>query len=474
MTRFSARDLLNLVLDKGSFQTWDEPADYSGYDPSYRAELQRARDKAKIDESVMTGRGTVQGRPVAVILNEFSFLAGSIGTVAADRIVAGLTRATAEGLPVLAAAASGGTRMQEGTPAFVRMIDIARAVTTHKAAGLPFLVFLRHPTTGGVFASWGSLGHITIAEPGALVGFLGPKVYEHLNGRPFPPGVQVAENLRLHGLIDALAIPEDVPLLVSQALAILVDPPTPGTRERRSAPAARLRTTWESIELTRTDKRTSVRDVLRYGTDVFLRLHGTQAGERDAAMIVALARIDGEPCVVIGQDRTTQTPDSPLGAAGLREAQRGMRLANELHLPLVSFIDTPGADLSVNAEQGAIAGEIARCLAAMSTLNVPSVSVLLGQGCGGGALALLPATVTLAAENAWLSPLPPEGASAIVHGDIDHASDMANSQHTSAYDLLESGTVSALIAEPVGDTAPAFANAVAAEVGAALRSLAGR
>ena len=94
--------------------------------------------------------------------------------------------------------------MQEGTPAFVQMVRISQAVAAHKAAGLPYLVYLRHPTTGGVMASWGSLGHVTVAEPGALVGFLGPRVYEALYGKPFPEGVQTAENLYAHGIIDAV------------------------------------------------------------------------------------------------------------------------------------------------------------------------------------------------------------------------------------------------------------------------------
>ena len=135
---------------------------------------------------MLTGRGQVRGRPVAVVVNEFRFLAGSIGRAAADRITAAVRRATAEGLPLLASTASGGTRMQEGTPAFVRMVEISRALMDHRAAGLPYLVHLRHPTTGGVYASWGSLGHVTVAEPGALVGFLGPKVYAGLNGAAVP------------------------------------------------------------------------------------------------------------------------------------------------------------------------------------------------------------------------------------------------------------------------------------------------
>jgi acetyl-CoA carboxylase carboxyl transferase subunit beta len=341
----------------------------------------------------------------------------------------------------------------------------------HRAAGLPYLVHLRHPTTGGVFASWGSLGHITVAEPGALIGFLGPKVFELLENRPFPPGIQVSENLANRGIIDAVVLAEELPTVVDRALGLLIDPPSESTRERRTGEVTRRRTAWESIEITRGAERPGVREVLRYGSDATVRLQGTDEGERDTAMIVAFARLDGMPCVVVGQDRTTQTKAAPMGPGALREARRGMRLANELGLPLVSFIDTPGADLSPEAEQGAVAGEIARCISTMATMSVPTVSVLLGQGCGGGALALLPADVVVAAENSWLSPLPPEGASAIVHGDIDHAAELSEQQGVCALDLFDSGTVHHLVPEPDDDTPEAFANAMAAEVGARLRDL---
>ncbi|EFQ83204.1 putative acetyl-CoA carboxylase, carboxyl transferase, beta subunit [Aeromicrobium marinum DSM 15272] len=471
MTHLTVHDLMDLVLDAGSVQSWDTPVDISGHAPSYRRELEAAAERAGTDESVLTGRATMQGRPVAFVVNEFRFLAGSIGRAAADRIVAAVRRATAEGLPILAATSSGGTRMQEGTPAFVRMIDISRAIMDHRAAGLPYLVYLRHPTTGGVFASWGSLGHIRIAEPGALIGFLGPKVYELLEGKPFPPGVQTAQNLAQHGIIDAVVFPEELPSVVDRALALLVDGPQPRSLERRAGHGGPRRGTWESIELTRAPGRAGVREVLRYGSDATIRLQGTGEGERDTAMIVALARLDGQPCVVIGQDRSTQTKDNPMGPAALREARRGMRLAEELHLPLVSFIDTPGAELSPEAEQGAIAGEIARCISQMSILTVPTVSVLLGQGCGGGALALLPADVVVAAENAWLSPLPPEGASAIVHGDVDHAAEMAEAQQVSAVALHGHGVVHHLVPEYADDDAESFARAMAAEVAVRIETL---
>jgi acetyl-CoA carboxylase beta subunit len=470
-SRLTAHQLLDLVLDKGSYESWDVPTQSADISDQYRRDLASATERSGTDESILTGRGLMRGRPVAVIVNEFRFLAGSIGQSAAQRIVTAVRRATSERIPLLATTASGGTRMQEGTPAFVRMIDISRALMDHRAAGLPYLAYLRHPTTGGVFASWGSLAHITIAEPAALIGFLGPKVYELMEGRPFPPHVQTSENLADKGIIDAVVPPDELPIVVDRALGLLVDPPAEGTRARRTSQVTARRTAWESVEITRRSGRAGVREVLRHGCDATVRLQGTEKGERDSAMIVALARIDGQPCVVIGQDRLTQTRFKPMGPAALREARRGMRLANELGLPLVSFIDTPGAELSPDAEEGAIAGEIARCISWMSTMRVPSVSVLLGQGCGGGALALLPATVVIAAENSWLSPLPPEGASAIVHGDLEHAEMMAETQRITAFDLLESGTVHHIVAEPDGDTPEQFARAIAAEVGAQLRLL---
>src|SRR5699024_10685784 len=182
-------DLLELVLDTGSVTSWDDPVDLSGFDDDYRATLERAAERAGTDESVVAGRATVRGRPIVVIANEFRFLAGSIGVAAARRIIAAVRRATAEGLPLIASTCSGGNLMQDGTDDIVHSVDISRAIGDHREAGLPYLAHLRHPTTGGVFASWGSLAHMTVGEPGALLGFLGPKVYEALHGEPFPSGV---------------------------------------------------------------------------------------------------------------------------------------------------------------------------------------------------------------------------------------------------------------------------------------------
>ena len=443
-----AEELLALVLDDGSFQSWDVPPVDVAPLPAYAADLDAAREKSGVDEAVVTGEGLLRGRRVAVVACEFSFLAGSIGRAAAERLVLAIERATADGLPLLAAPVSGGTRMQEGTVAFLQMVKISAAIAAHKGAGLPYLVYLRNPTTGGVLASWGSLGHVTVAEPGALIGFLGPRVYEALYGMPFPEGVQVSENLYDKGLVDAVLPPEQVSDVVHRALNVLM-------ASREGLPAASVVVdeevpdvpAWQSVLASRRPDRPGVRRLLRLAASDVLPLNGTGEGEHDPGLLLALARFGGAPCIVLGQDRRGQTELAPMGPAALREARRGMRLASELRLPLVTVIDTPGAALSKAAEEGGLAGEIARCLAELVTLDAPTVSVLLGQGTGGGALALVPADRVISAQHAWLSPLPPEGASAIVYRDITHAPQMAEEQGVRSKDLHDNGIVDRVVLE---------------------------
>lgn len=447
-TRLSAHDLIDLVLDEGSWVSWDSTPERAGISEEYAAELAAAAEKAGTDESVITGEGRMHGRRVAVLLGEFRFLAGSIGRAAADRIVASVERATREGLPLLAAPVSGGTRMQEGTPAFVQMVRISAVIAGHKKAGLPYLVYLRNPTTGGVMASWGSLGHVTVAEPGALVGFLGPRVYEALYGRPFPGDVQTSENLYAHGIIDAVLPADEIADILDRALTILAAPregvapvPDPGQEDVPDVE------TWDAITRSRRPDRPGVRRLLRYAASDVVPLNGTGQGEADPGLLIALARFGQAPCIFLGQDRRGQTTDHPMGPGALREARRGMRLASELGLPLVTVIDTQGAALSADAENGGLAGEIARCLADLVSLDAPTLCLMLGEGNGGGALAFLPADRVIAAQHAWLSPLPPEGASAIVHRDTEHAPEMARAQQVRALDLYRSGIVDRVVVE---------------------------
>ncbi|MFF7196427.1 carboxyl transferase domain-containing protein [Streptomyces sp. NPDC008079] len=525
--RPTALRIIGTVLDPGTWRRWDEPVTVADLPEAgdYRADLLAARARTGLDESVVTGEGRIRGRRVALMAGEFGFLGGSIGVAAGTRLVTAVERATRERLPLLATPASGGTRMQEGTIAFLQMVKVTAAIADHKAAGLPYLVHLRHPTTGGVLASWGSLGHVTSAEPGALIGFLGPRVHLALYGEEFPAGVQTSENLLAHGLIDAvlpagalaaaaataldvlcgeqgplshrpLTTPRHVPAPPSVSTPALVSPPAllsppaPAGQEERgqgedtplpvdaSLPTsaslpADTADTADSLRRSRRPERPGLHDLLARATDV-TPLSGTGAGERDPGLLLALARFGPSPCVVLGHDRRpAEAGPAPLGPAGLREARRGMRIAAELGLPLLTVVDTAGAALSREAEEGGLAAEIARSLADLVTLPAPTLCLLLGQGAGGGALALLPADQVLVARHAWLSPLPPEGASAILHRTTDRAVELAEQQGIGSAALLAHGIADAVVPEDpdAADDPDAFLTRLAHVLGARLADL---
>ncbi|GAC01632.1 acetyl-CoA carboxylase beta chain [Gordonia namibiensis NBRC 108229] len=444
--RLSAADLRDLIVDDGSWESWDSaivrPAVTSdGDDRAYADDLARARERSDSDESVMTGTGLIGGHRAAIVLSEFGFLGGSIGRDAGARIVDAIGRATRERLPLIALPASGGTRMQEGTAAFLQMVAITGAVTAHKTAGLPYLVYLRHPTTGGVFASWGSLGHVTWAQPGALVGFLGPRVYEGLYGEPFPDGVQTAENLVRTTVVDDVVEPGDLAGRLASVLRLLAlhgdAPPTQAPQPAPDDSGAPAHDAWASVLATREPGRAGLIEFLA---------HGDSAALSDAGPLrFALSDFGGRVAMVVGYDRVSQEDGELPGPRHLREARRAIMAAGDLGLPVVTIIDTPGAELSAVAEEGGLAAQIARCTVELIKVAVPTVSVMLGQGAGGAALALFPADLRVARADAWLSPLPPEGASLIVHRDLEHAGEMAARQGILAGRLAAQGMVDVIV-----------------------------
>ncbi len=473
MSRITTDQLRDAVLDEGSFVSWDSERLVLPVSESYARELADARAATGRDEAVLTGEGRIVGRRVAVVVCEFGFLGGSIGVAAAERITAAVERATAERLPLLASPSSGGTRMQEGTVAFLQMVKIAAAVRLHKQAHLPYLVYLRNPTTGGVFASWGSLGHVTVAEPGALIGFLGPRVYQLLYGEPFPAGIQTAENLQRHGVIDGVVVLDELRRTLDRALTVIADHPPPlaaAAATRTDARRAGVGLGGGVAAAGPAGCRTSAA-TWRHRPGAVVRDRHGRSGDHAAGAGPIQRTARGGPRPAAGRRRV----GSPVGPASLREARRGMALAAELRLPLVLVIDTAGPALSAEAEEGGLAGQIAQCLAELVTLDTPTVSVLLGQGSGGPALAMVPADRVLAALHGWLAPLPPEGASAIVFRDTAHAAELAAAQGIRSADLLASGIVDVIVPEhpDAADEPLEFAQRLSRAIAAEVQALRG-
>lgn len=468
------------LVDDGSVEAWlgepivDDPMGFTDRLP-YTDRLARAREEAAGDESVWTGRATVDGIACVVVASDFDFLAGTMGIAAGSRLCRAFDRAIAEGLPVIGLPASGGTRMQEGTPAFVQMAAVAAAVQRLRDARLPYLVYLRHPTTGGVLASWGSLGHITFAEPGALIGLTGPRVIAALTGRSLPDGVQTAENLHAHGLLDGVVARDDLRDVLATALAVLAPPaPQPPDAPILHLPEDADVDPWVAVERSRRVDRPGVRQLFDACVTEVTALSGDGVGGRDEGCIAAVARIHGIPAVVVAADRPPGERGASLTAAGYRTVRRAMSLADELDLPLVTIIDTAGADMSVRSEEEGLAAEVARCLATLSALRVPTLSLLFGEGTGGGAVALLPADRVIACEHAWLAPIAPEGASEILHRTTDRAEELAGAQAIASTDLRRLGIVDVVVPDRPGpgEEGSAFADRVAATAVALLSEIA--
>ncbi len=464
MARIQTRDLLDAVVDEGTWRSWDAPVTDPVADRPYADELAAARAASGADESITCGSARIAGLPVAVVAGDFEFLGGSVGEAAARRVVNAVERATSLGMSLVGLPNSGGTRVQEGTSAFLMMISIAAAIRRHRDAGLPYLVYLRHPTTGGVFATWGSLADVTHAQPGALLAFLGPRVYEGIYGEPFPEGIQTAEHLAECGVIDGVATPDQWRDIAARLLEAWHSRPSPAeaahweisepshmktpatpTTTGESVPV--VASGWQAVLETRRPHRAGLAELLDLTTDI-VRLSGTQRGEVAAATVLAVARLEGIPCLVVGQDRAAQESGKMIGPGDLRFVQRGIDLAGRWRIPLLLVVDTQGGELSAAAESGAMAGEVGRCLSELVDVPTPTICLLLGGGCGAAALALVPADRVLASWDAWISPLPPEGASMIKFRSPGRADVMADAQRVTVSDLQADGAVDRIVPGP--------------------------
>ena len=436
---------------------------------SYQAELRQAAERAGTDESVLTGRGLVRGRPVAVVVNEFAL----------PRRVDRPRRRGPDHRPPYAGRPPRGFRCSPPPPPAApacrraprrsfEMVEISRARDgpPRRRAALP-----RAPAAPD---DRRCLRVVGLARPrdrrrARRAGRASSARRSTRRSRDTRsrPGVQRAENLAEKGVIDAVVAAEELPELIDLTLAVLVDRPEPP-----ALPAASARARLGDRRRGRRSSDTGHPDRARRTRPAAVRRprHPRAERHRGGRAATPTVLVDADPArrpAVRGR-RPGPAPGRPgprrWGRRRCARRDAGCAWPRSSGLPLVTVIDTPGAELSLAAEEGAIAGEIARCIATLTTMTVPTVSVILGQGCGGGALALLPAQVVVATENAWLSPLPPEGASVIRYGDVDHAPEMAESQGIGSAALVESGIVQHVVPELPDDDAQSLARAVAATV----------
>ena len=461
--RVHARRRIEMVTDEGSFEEWDSdlqggnPLEYKGYEEK----LEKLQEKTGLSEAVITGKAKIDGRETAIGVCDGRFLMASMGEAVGEKIARAVERATEERLPVILFACSGGARMQEGIVSLMQMAKTSAALKHHSDAGLLYISVLTDPTTGGVTASFAMLGDVILAEPKALIGFAGPRVIEQTIGQKLPEGFQRAEFLLEHGFLDAIVERPQMKAVLSKILALHEN--GKGTDFNRKECAQDLvadgrkeekLTAWQRVELSRRKDRPVGSDYIDALFTDFVEFHGDRYFADDKAIIGGVAKFHGMPVTVIAQAKGRNTKENIERNFGMpkpegyRKALRLMKQAEKFARPVICLVDTPGAFCGLEAEERGQGEAIARNIYEMSGLKVPVVSIIIGEGGSGGALAMATADEVWMLENSIYSILSPEGFASILWKDSSKAKEAAEVMKLTAENLKAQGIVERVFAEP--------------------------
>ena len=459
--RVHAYERIRMTVDEDSFEEWEKdmefvnPLEFKGYEEKVKS----LKEKTGLSEAVVTGKASIEGNPAVIAVCDGRFLMASMGQVVGEKITRAVERATKEQLPVIIFACSGGARMQEGIVSLMQMAKTAAALKRHSDAGLLYVSVLTDPTTGGVTASFAMLGDVILAEPKALIGFAGPRVIEQTIGEKLPKGFQRSEFLLEHGFIDRIVERKEMRTVLANILqmhqnfkgSVTQSPIQAVEKERQSV---QEKDAWERVTISRKNDRPVGQDYIRTLFFDFLEFHGDRCYGDDPAIIGGIARFAGIPVTVIAQAKGKSTKENVAhhfgmpSPEGYRKALRLMKQAEKFKRPILLFVDTPGAFCGIEAEERGQGEAIARNLFAMSSMKVPILSVVIGEGGSGGALALAVADEVWMLENAIYSVLSPEGFASILWKDSKRASEAAAVMKLTAADLKKLGVIEAVIAEP--------------------------
>lgn len=461
--RMHARRRIEMVTDEGSFEEWDSdlqggnPLEYKGYEEK----LEKLQEKTGLSEAVITGKAKIDGRETAIGVCDGRFLMASMGEAVGEKIARAVERATEERLPVILFACSGGARMQEGIVSLMQMAKTSAALKHHSDAGLLYISVLTDPTTGGVTASFAMLGDVILAEPKALIGFAGPRVIEQTIGQKLPEGFQRAEFLLEHGFLDAIVERPQMKAVLSKILALHEKGKGTGfnRKECDQEMAADGRkeenlTAWQRVELSRRKDRPVGSDYIDALFTDFVEFHGDRYFADDKAIIGGVAKFHGMPVTVIAQAKGRNTKENIERNFGMpkpegyRKALRLMKQAEKFARPVICLVDTPGAFCGLEAEERGQGEAIARNIYEMSGLKVPVVSIIIGEGGSGGALAMATADEVWMLENSIYSILSPEGFASILWKDSSKAKEAAEVMKLTAENLKAQGIVERVFAEP--------------------------
>lgn len=461
--RVHARERIRMVADENTFEEWDarmefvNPLQFKGYE----GKVKSLQEKTGLDEAVVTGKARIGGHETMLAVCDGRFLMASMGQIVGEKITRAVERATKEKLPVIIFACSGGARMQEGMVSLMQMAKTAAALKRHSEAGLLYVSVLTDPTTGGVTASFAMLGDVILAEPQALIGFAGPRVIEQTIGEKLPKGFQRSEFLLEHGFLDRIVERHEMRQVLCEILRLHEAGQQDFSEEVQQKSELSGETTqksektaWERVQISREKDRPVGQDYIEQLFPDFLEFHGDRYFGDDPAIIGGIASFQGKKVTVLAQAKGKSTKENVErnfgmpSTEGYRKALRLMKQAEKFGRPVLCFVDTPGAFCGLEAEERGQGEAIARCLFEMSDLKVPVLSLVIGEGGSGGALAMAVANEVWMMENAVYSVLSPEGFASILWKDSTRAKEAAEVMKLTATDLQKLGMIEKVIPEP--------------------------
>lgn len=484
--RVHARRRIEMIADEGTFEEWNRDMEFSNpLDfPGYEKKVLAAREKTGLNEAVITGKASIDGHPAVIGVCDSRFLMSSMGYIVGEKITGAVERATKEKLPVIFFVCSGGARMQEGMISLMQMAKTSAALKRHQEAGQLYITVLTDPTTGGVTASFAMLGDIILAEPKALIGFAGPRVIEQTIGQKLPEGFQRSEFLLEHGFVDKIVERHELKDTLVRILRIHENTGNKVTF-RMSEVFSNLtsifskkdytdKSPWETVILSRKSDRPTALDYIEKIFDDFMEFHGDRYFKDDGAIAGGIAMFHGIPVTVIGQQKGRNTKDNIKrnfgmpSPEGYRKALRLMKQAEQFHRLVVCFVDTPGAFCGLEAEERGQGEAIARNLFEMSSIKTPILSIVIGEGGSGGALAMAVANQVWMMENSVYSVLSPEGFASILWKDSKKAPEAARVMKMTARDLKELNLIEHVVPEKVPASMENLSE-IAAEIDTAMR-----
>ncbi len=457
----TARERIDLLADEGSFKETNRsikslhPLSFSNRG-SYSRRLAQDQARTGLTEAAVTGSCTINEIKTMLVVLDFGFMGGSMGSVVGEKVALTFEEAAKSAVPILAMVSGGGARIQEGVLSLMQMAKTVTAANRLRDKRVPFVVVLSTPATGHAYASFANLADLILAEPGTLIGLAPMKTLRQASRKPLPPDAHTAEAHVKLGLLDGVVDREELKEKLGTILNLL-SPESPARSNGKvkledAVEVADPPDTAYVLETARHPRRPTAQDYIRSSVEKFIEVRGDRVSGDDRSVVGGLGYLMGKPVVIIGQERTNAQPGDLFHTypEGLRKARRLIDLAARFKLPVVTLIDTQGAHPGLESEEQGVGNAIATTLSLMAGVPTPIVSVIVGEGGNEGALALGISDSILMQQYAVYSPIPPAEAVSRIYRNSHRQQERSDALSLIAQECLALGIIDEIVPEPEG------------------------